>query len=607
MRRESDESKEYTRGPGLLRRAFPNLSGILRIIPRQRWATPTLVVLGILASLAEAAGIMLVPLFFYSMMNQLGSLASGGGALGEVLRYFLHHFTNSREIALVFLLLIVVRGILAYGYGLATSYVSEQISQITRDRVHSQYLSLPYRSVQQYDQAELIETLGREASLPSAAYTSLTRVLVNGTFLIMLGGLLMLLSWQITLCVVAGSLLLSALLYLLSGRAHSIGEDAKRVFEELWEHMMITLQGMRTIRAFGQEDVRKQRFQATSARAHQVAIATKQLTLLLDPLTEVGYLVMLGIVIVGAPYLGISFATTLTCVALLYRLQPHVREIELHRLNLLQLEPQLDSVRTILEARGDGQETGDTPIRSIERGIRFEQVSFRYQESGPCALERVSFDIPAGVTTALVGPSGSGKTTIVNLLLGLYRPDAGVVSVDGVPLDGLRRSEWLSLITVAGQDIELIDGTVSENVEMAGTAASAGAVASAAKMVEIAERLESLPEGYDTWIGQRGSRFSGGERQRVGLVRAVLHQPRLLILDEAMNAMDMASEQRVRRAIEDRFPDCTILLITHRLETVRDAEHVICIHGGQVVAEGRPGEMLLDDESVLARALHRAE
>jgi ABC-type multidrug transport system fused ATPase/permease subunit len=597
----SEEGK--VRG-ALGRRAFPNLFGLLQIIPKPRWAAPTLVFLGILSSFAEAMGIALVPLFFYSMMNQLNLVALNGGPLGVALGYAMRQFHSSREIALVLLLLIVIRGVLAYAYAIATARISEQMSQTTRDRVHSQYLRLPYRFIQQHEQAELAQILGHEAWLLSAAYTSLTRIFINATFIVILGCFLAVFSWKILLCTAFGSLLLSALLRLLSTRAREIGTEVKRVHRDMWDHMMITLQGMRTIRAFGQEDIHQGRFDVSSAAARDVDLKGMQLTLILDPLTEVGYLVILGIVIVGSPSFGVSFATALTCVALLYRLQPHVRELEGVRLKLLQLEPQLHPVRSILEAEvKDRGAAGGVGIQAIKRGVRFEGVSFSYTEGGPRALDQVTFEIPAGVTTALVGASGSGKTTIVNLLLRLYVPDSGVTYVDATPLEEVRRTDWLKLIAVAGQDVDVIDGTVLENIKMADIHASNEAIAAALEIVGISELMESLPDGYNTWVGHQGMRFSGGQRQRIGLARALLHNPKFLILDEAMSAMDLALEQRVRRAIDTHFEGCTILLITHRLETVLNSAHVIWIDDGRIIAEGNPGEMLLDNESALSKAL----
>ena len=588
----------------LWRRAFPHLIGLLHIIPKPRWAAPTLVALGILSSFAEAMGITLVPLFFYSMMNQLDFLASNGGALGAALRYAMTRFHSSREIALAFLLLIVIRGVLAYVYSIATSHISEQMSQTTRDRVHHQYLRMPYRLILQHEQAELAQILGHEAWLLSAAYTSLTRIFINATFIVILGCFLAIFSWKIMLCVLFGSLLLSAILRLLSRRAGAIGMEVKRVHQDMWDHMMVTLQGMRTIRAFGQEETHQKRFDISSAAARDADIKGMKLTLLLDPLTEVGYLVIVGIIIVGSQSFGISFATALTCVALLYRLQPHVRELEGVRLKLLQLEPQLHSVRTMLEAEVDRPgASGGLAIKAIKRGVRFERVSFSYREGGPRALDQVTFEIPAGVTTALVGASGSGKTTVVNLLLRLYVPDSGMAYVDDTPIEEVSRTDWLKLIAVAGQDVDLIDGTVLENIKMADIHASDEAIAAALEIVGISELMESLPDGYNTWVGHQGMRFSGGQRQRIGLARAALHNPKFLILDEAMSAMDLALEQRVRRAIDTHFAGCTILLITHRLETVLNSAHVVCIDDGRIIAEGKPGEMLLDNESALSKAL----
>jgi len=586
------------------RRTFPNLFALLRMIPRPRWAVRLLVPLGVLSSLAEMIGIILIPLFVYSMMNQLSSLAASGGALGFALRFAIGYFRSSREIALVFLLLIVLRGLLAYAYSTITYHISENISQITRERIHYLYLTLPYRFIQRHDQATLVQLLGEEVYLLAKAYTSLTRIFVNSTFIVILSLVLAIISWKITFCVVVGSLLLSTVLRLLSSRASVIGTDVKRIHRDLWERMMITLQGMKIIRGFAQEHVHHQQFRLGSMQARSVILRELQLLLLLDPLTEVGYLIILGSVILGAQSLGINFATTLTCVALLYRLQPHVRELEGHRLTLLQLEPQLASVRAILEAeQREHEPSGSLEISTIQRSIRFEDVSFSYQPEAAPTLHGLTFDIPAGKTTAIFGASGSGKTTIVNLLLRLYPPDSGIISVDGTSLQDLSRAQWLAMVGVAGQDIELISGSVADNIRLADNDASQASITAVAEAMGISEFLDLLPDGENTWVGQQELRFSGGQRQRIGLARAALRKPKLLILDEAMNAMDTALEQQIWHSIETRFAGCTILLITHRIETVLGVDNVICLADGHITAEGSPEELLRDPASALSLAL----
>lgn len=210
--------------------------------------------------------------------------------------------------------------------------------------------------------------------------------------------------------------------------------------------------------------------------------------------------------------------------------------------------------------------------------------SFAYADGLPPALDGVSFDIPAGRTTALVGASGAGKTTLIHLLLRLYSPGAGTICVDGVPLQDLRRSDWLGLLAVAGQDVDLIEGTVADNIRLADAGASQDDVLAAARVAGVAEFVEPLAEGYDTWIGQQGHRFSGGQRQRLGLARALLRKPQLLILDEATNALDSELERRIRQAIAEQLPASTVLIISHHADTVRHADHVVHLQAGRVVA-----------------------
>jgi ABC-type multidrug transport system fused ATPase/permease subunit len=351
--------------------------------------------------------------------------------------------------------------------------------------------------------------------------------------------------------------------------------------------MLMTLEGLRTIRAYGQEDLHQRRFIRSSAEARQTSIALTRLSSLLNPLTEVGYFGILCVIIAGSSLWGLSFTTTLAAVALLYRLQPHVRKLEGNLLYMAQIEPQLRSVRMMLQK--DDKEypaVGHRTIDALTKGIRFDRVTFQYEKGSEPALKDVTFEIPAGVTTALVGASGAGKTTIINLLLRLYQPSSGRIWVDDMPLEEVRRTDWLKLLAVAGQDVDLIEGTVIDNIRMADINATEAEVVAASRIAGVSEFVEELSEGYATWIGQQGMRFSGGQRQRIGLARAILRNPEFLMLDEAMSALDRTLEERIRGAIHERFAGRTLLIITHRVETVVDAEHVIRIEEGRVVEEG---------------------
>lgn len=545
---------------------------------------PVLIFLGLATSLAETMGITLIVAFVYLVLGETGEAFDGvGGLAGQVLLRAHTFFGSPSLMALGILLLIFSRAYLSYANHAISAKVCEHISETARNRIHNLYLTAPYAFMQQHEQAELMEVLGTESWLIAGAYGSLTRILVGACSIIVFGILLIVLSWQITLTAFVGSILMSILLGRLSRPAQVLGRQVKQIHQDLGEQMLMTIEGLRTIRAYGQERTHHERFMRSSAEARRTSVALTRLSALLAPITEVGLLLMLFVIVAASMYWGTDLAVVIASVALLYRLQPHTGNIENQLLYLAQIEPQLRSVRSMLQAEDKAcVSQGRLAVKAFSKSIRFEGVSFRYTAGLPLSLDNVNFEIPAGRTTALVGASGAGKTTLIHLLLRLYEPVAGTIYVDQIPLQDLRRSEWLALVGVAGQDVDLIEGTIIDNILLADPKASPDDVLEAINLAGVADFVDSLPEGYDTWIGQQGHRFSGGQRQRIGLARALLRKPQLLILDEAMNALDNELENRIRQAIAERLPTCTVLIISHRTDTVLSADHLIHVRGGRV-------------------------
>jgi subfamily B ATP-binding cassette protein MsbA len=563
---------------------------LLGMVRKPRWTTPVLLVLGILSSAAEAAGVTLILLFFYLTLGD--TMSVGGGFVAQWLTGIAAQFGNTQLLVAVVLLLLIGRALITWAYNVTSAHVGERISQQTRDRIHDHYLTVDYGEFQRRDIAHLMETLGTESWVIAQAYNAWTRLMVNVCSIAVFTLCVLALSWRIFAVALVGSVVINGISRSLAKRARAIGTETRGIQRGLGEQMLMTLQGMRTIRAYGQEPIHRGRYAAASDWARQAAFRLQRMTAWLSPLTELGYLAILSLIVGGIDWWGTDVAVTLGAVVLLYRLQPHIRQFEGNLLLLAQLQPQLHSVRLVLSAamRQRPEPTG-LPIDTIRDAIRVDGLSFTYPEGTRPVLDNVSFTLPAGQTTALIGASGSGKTTFVNLLLRLYAPQSGTINVDGVPLDRIDRAGWLSLVGVAGQDVDLVEGQVFDNIRMADPDADNDAVIAAARDAGVAEFVEDLPRGYRTWVGQDGLRFSGGQRQRIGLARALLRNPQLMILDEAMSALDQKLEDRIRGEVARRMAGRTTLLITHRLELIRQVDHIVWIEDGNVRAEGPPSQL----------------
>jgi ATP-binding cassette, subfamily B, bacterial PglK len=229
-----------------------------------------------------------------------------------------------------------------------------------------------------------------------------------------------------------------------------------------------------------------------------------------------------------------------------------------------------------------------TPLLFHE-AIRFDNVRFRYSSDGPWVLDVINFSIPKGARVGFVGRTGSGKSTVLDLLMGLLEPNEGQILVDGQPISGNRLRAWQRSIAHVPQSIYLADTTLAENIAFGvpPDTIDLDRVQLAARQAQIADFIESSPEGYQAYVGERGIRLSGGQRQRIGIARALYKQANVLVFDEATSALDNATEQSVMDAIEGLSSDLTILIIAHRLTTVRRCDTIVELKHGRVVVQGQ--------------------
>jgi ATP-binding cassette subfamily B protein/subfamily B ATP-binding cassette protein MsbA len=219
-------------------------------------------------------------------------------------------------------------------------------------------------------------------------------------------------------------------------------------------------------------------------------------------------------------------------------------------------------------------------------------VGYRYPNNEAWVLRDIDLEVEPGELIALVGRSGSGKTTLCNLIARFDDPTEGSIALDGIDLREIDVESYRRLLGIVEQDVFLFDGTVAENIAYADRRASRSQIERAAATANAAEFIEALPDGYDTVVGERGVRLSGGQRQRLAIARAVLADPRLLILDEATSNLDSESEEMIRRGLDELLRGRTSFVIAHRLSTIRNADRILVLDAGRIVESGSHAELM---------------
>ncbi len=264
----------------------------------------------------------------------------------------------------------------------------------------------------------------------------------------------------------------------------------------------------------------------------------------------------------------------------------------------MQFQNNLAGLDRVLDLLGEPTEIkGNAGARDLQRSevagaVRFDNVSFRYPNSEQFVLSDVSFSIRAGSTVALVGRSGAGKTTLCNLVARFYNPSSGAIQLDGINLKDIQLESFRRLLGVVEQDVFLFDGTVYENIAYGRRGATLAEVQAAAEAAAAREFIEALPQGFETWIGERGVKLSGGQRQRLAIARAILADPKILILDEATSNLDSESERLIQNSLKRLLQGRTAFVIAHRLSTIAHADLILVLDGGRIAEQGTHQQLL---------------
>ena len=433
-------------------------------------------------------------------------------------------------------------------------------------------------------------------ALPTLIYASL-QVVISGLLLFWLNSRLALITLAaLPVCVLGPRLLARRATDASYQRRQREAAVLSAVQENIGAHAVV--------RAFGLQDERRARFAEQLDALGTVTARSSYLGSLVGKTTDVGVnLVQLSIIAVGA---WLVFRDQLEVGALFAFIGTFVN-LGLAISNLSQMLPILLQATTGMrridqlldEPVGVRDAPDAVPAPRLSREIRLDRVGFSYTGEQR-NLDDVSVRIPAGHSVALVGGSGSGKSTVLTLITRFYDPQQGSVTIDGRDVRGVTQASLLAQIGIVSQETVLFDTTIRENLRLARPRATDAEVEAAAQGAEIHDFILSLPQGYETMVGERGGRLSGGQRQRIALARAILREPAILILDEATSALDPATEAGIQRTLERLARERTVISVTHRLSTAVRADTILVLDRGRVVERGTHAELL-----ALGRVYHR--
>jgi ABC-type multidrug transport system fused ATPase/permease subunit len=500
-------------------------------------------------------------------------------------------------IALMLLGATVVQAAASFALSQVISVTAQRAITDMRRRVMQRVTRLP---VSYFDGTQTGVLISRVMTDPEGI-----RNLVGTGIVQMMGGLLtavvalaalLYLNWKLTLFIILILAAFGAAMAITFSRLRPIFRERGEITAAVTGRLNETLGGIRVVKAYGTEK-REQR--VFTGGAHQLFRNVARSITGISAVTALATVVIGLVAVVMIAVGGRAIISGDMTLGGLVQYLAFTAVLAAPVMNIASISPQiseafagLDRIREVMRTRTEDEEDASRqPVDTIRGDVRFDEVWFEYVAGQP-VLKGVTIDAPAGTTTALVGPSGSGKSTLVSLVMAFNRPTAGRVLIDGRDLADLRLHEYRAQLGVVLQENFLFDGTVADNIRFARPTATREEIEEVSLLANVDEFVRGFPEGYDTVVGERGIKLSGGQRQRIAIARALLADPRILILDEATSSLDSESEHRIQQGLRRLRQGRTAFVIAHRLSTIRSADQILVLEHGEIVERGTHPELM---------------
>jgi ATP-binding cassette, subfamily B, bacterial len=479
-----------------------------------------------------------------------------------------------------------------------TGWVGERILADLRNQLfaHLQRLSLGF--YERNRAGVIISRLTNDVEAIDQLVTDGVTTLVQSTLtLVGTAVILFVLDWRLALATCAVIPLMSVATFFFRTRSARAFAAVRERLGLVTATLAEDIAGMRVVQAFTREQAAYANFRAVALRYRESNMQTVVLNGVYFPFVDFLSTVALAVVLGYGGHLyfahSISLGTLFAFMLYVQNFFDPVQQLSQLYNTFLSAAAALDKIIGVLQQQPDVEDhAGARDLPAIEGHVRFESVRFAYARSAE-VLHGLDLDVPAGTTVALVGHTGAGKSTIAKLLARFYEPTSGRITIDGHDLSDVTQRSLRRQLGIVPQEGFLFAGTVAENIAFAKPGADAEEIVRAARLVGANELILRLEDGYDTELGERGSRLSLGQRQLVAFARALLADPRILILDEATSSVDIGTERRIEEALRVLLADRTAFVIAHRLSTIRNADLLVVLEHGRIVEQGSHEELLV--------------
>ena len=499
--------------------------------------------------------------------------------------------------AVFYLLSLVAMGVSSYTHGALIAAISQRMLHALRVQVVTHLQKLSFRYLDNNEIGVIIARVTSDVNALNNAFSQGTMTLVAdllGLGLIL--GVMVILDPALSLATFVVLPLMFLITRVFSGQARSRFREVRHQVGRVYANLQENISGVRVAQSFTREDLNYRQFQGTNRENLDASVRAARVMAAFPPAVELVTALAIGLVIVYGGYRVLNGAMSVgVLVAFLSYVQQFfmpIREISAWYTNLQQAMAGGERIFELLDTDPEITDKPDAPaLPEVNGHVRFADVTFGYDPEQP-VLTEIDLEAKPGETIALVGPTGAGKTSIVNLLMRFYDVQEGRITIDGHDLRDVQIRSLRSQVGMVLQDSFLFSGTILENIRYGKPDAGMEEVEAAARAVGIESFIQRLPDGYNTAVMERGGRLSVGQRQLICFARALLIDPRILILDEATSSVDAHTEMLIQRALATLLQGRTAFVIAHRLSTVKNADAILVLRDGRIVERGAHDDLL---------------